>query len=138
MAVVWITPLYAGLSGLLLILLSFTVTRQRRNKNIGLGDAGDPQLARAIRVHANFVEYAPLALILLLFVELANYPTLVCHSLGLALFLGRCFHASGLSVSAGYSLGRFIGTILTWSMIAAASGLCLYAAITSGLASYMA
>ena len=135
MAVIWITPLYAGLCGLLLILLSFTVTRHRRNKQIGLGDAGDPQLARAIRVHANFVEYAPLALILLLFVELANYPGWLCHGLGLMLFLGRCFHAAGLSSSAGVSSGRRVGTLLTWGMIALSSGLCLHAALGSAASS---
>ena len=136
MAVVWITPLYAGLCGLLLIFLSFTVTRHRRNKHIGLGDAGDPQLGRAIRVHANFIEYAPLALILLLFVELANYPAWLCHGLGLALFLGRCFHAGGLSATGGASIGRTVGTLLTWGMIAAGSGLCLYSALGSGAAGF--
>ena len=60
-----VTPLYAALCGLLLILLSQRVIRQRHRYKVALGDAGEPQIRRAMRVQANFVEYVPMAIILL-------------------------------------------------------------------------
>lgn len=114
-----ITLLYAGLSGLLLLALSFQVVALRRRHGIGLGSGDQPALERAIRVHANFCEYVPLGLVLLLVLELtAALPTLVLHILGVMLVAGRVLHAQGLSGTAGVSKGRFVGTLLTWLMIA--------------------
>lgn len=113
-----ITLLYAGLSGLLLLALSFQVVGLRRKHRIGLGAGDQPALERAIRVHANFCEYVPLALLLLLVLELsAALPALILHALGVMLILGRVLHAVGLSASAGTSPGRFVGTLLSWLMI---------------------
>lgn len=117
-----VTLFYAGLSGLLLLALSFQVVALRRRHRVGLGTGDEPALERAVRVHANFCEYAPLALLLLLVLELsASLPPLVLHALGLMLIAGRILHAVGLSRSAGTSSGRFVGTLLTWVMILVAA-----------------
>lgn len=113
-----ITLFYAGLSGLILLGLSFQVVALRRRFQVGLGSGDQPELERAIRVHANFCEYTPMALIILLTLELSGaLPSAVVHVLGLALVLGRFLHAWGLSQTAGVSRGRFIGTLLTWTML---------------------
>lgn len=113
-----ITLLYAGLAGLLLLALSFQVVGLRRKHRIGLGSGDEPALERAVRVHANFCEYAPIALLLLLMLELSvALPAWLLHGLGLMLIVGRILHAQGLSRSAGTSKGRFVGTLLTWLMI---------------------
>lgn len=69
-----VTPLYAALLGLLLLGLSLVVVRLRRKHRVPTGDGGHADLARAIRVQANFVEYVPLTLLLLFMLEMSRQP----------------------------------------------------------------
>ena len=55
----------------------------------------------------------PLALLLLLVMELMLVPTLWLYVLGGAFTLGRVLHAIGLGGSAGTSFGRMAGMLLT-------------------------
>jgi uncharacterized membrane protein YecN with MAPEG domain len=128
----WVTPLYAGLLGLLLIGLASNVSRYRVVLKISFGDGGHPGLKRAIRAHANLIENAPLALILLLSVEVQGFSAPVVHVLGCTLVIGRILHAFGLSRYEGTSVGRAIGILLTWVMILVASVLALYSVIFAG------
>ena len=112
-----VTPLYAALCGLLLIVLALRVVRLRQRHQVGIGDGGHKDLSLAIRVHGNFVEYVPLALLLLFLLELTRQPVWALHLLGAALFLGRVFHAWGLSTSARASAGRVLGITLTFAVI---------------------
>jgi uncharacterized membrane protein YecN with MAPEG domain len=115
------TGLYAGLCGLLFIWLSWKVIVERRRSKVGLGDGGDADLQRAIRVHANFIEYTPFALLLLLLAEMTAANALLVHGFGIALVLARVLHAQGLGSTAGYSRGRYFGTLGTWLIIAGLS-----------------
>ena len=115
------TGLYAGLCGLWFIWLSWKVIVERRRSKVGLGDGGDPDLQRAIRVHANFVEYTPLALVLLALIDVMGADDLLVHGFGAALVLARVLHAQGLGSNAGYSRGRYFGTLGTWLVIAGLS-----------------
>ena len=108
-----ITGLYAGLLGILLIVLSFLVGRQRGKHKVSLGHGGIETLERAIRVHANFTEYVPLALLLLLAAELNHGSARMLHAYGIALVVGRIIHALGLSKTIAEGLGRGIGTTVT-------------------------
>ncbi|MFN4275839.1 MAG: MAPEG family protein [Ferrovibrio sp.] len=113
-----VTPLYAALCAILLIALSLRVARLRGSLKVALGDGGERALQKAIRVQGNFIEYVPMALLLLFLLELSRQaPLWALHALGAGLLLGRILHAIGLSSSAGLSFGRFVGTILTFSMI---------------------
>ncbi|KZZ75338.1 hypothetical protein A3765_25045, partial [Oleiphilus sp. HI0130] len=71
----------------------------------------------AIRAHANALENVPLALLLLLMLELNHLNPILTNILGSMLVLGRVMHAWGLSRVDGLSTGRFYGTILTWLSI---------------------
>lgn len=113
-----VTALYAGLLGLMLIALSVTVIRHRFRAQIGIGVGEDQALQRAVRVHANFIEYTPLFLILLLLAEVVSQQAVLIHALGAAFLIGRISHAFGLSQSAGTSAPRFIGMVLTFLCIA--------------------
>ena len=113
-----IAALYGGLIGVLLILLALPVSYLRRELRTGLGDGGDPRLARAIRVHANAVEWAIPAILLLLLAELTRASPLLLHACGIAVVVGRVLHAIGLSRSGGGSFGRFVGSGLTWVALA--------------------
>lgn len=112
-----ITAFYAALIGLLLIFLSVKVIRQRLNKKIGIGDNGDSDIARAIRVQANLVEYAPIALLLLFFCENSGMDPRLVHTFGIVLVIARIAHATGLSKSAGTSKARVVGTLGTFLTI---------------------
>jgi len=45
----------------------------RRIAKISIGDGGDESFLRAIRMQANFSEYAPLTLVLLAFVDIQRF-----------------------------------------------------------------
>ena len=109
-----ITLLFASLHVLLMLALAMPVVLHRNTHKIGIGDGGDKRLARKIRVHGNFVEHAPFALLLLALLELCGLPVALTWGFGGALLLGRVLHALGLSRGGGYSFGRFWGTALTW------------------------
>ncbi len=128
-----ITLFYASLLGLVLLALSFQVVALRRRHSVGVGTGQNQALELAVRAHANFCEYVPLALVLLLVLEAtAALAGIVLHVLGLTLVVGRLLHGFfGLNRTAGTSRGRFIGTLLTWLMIAVASLLGVGMAIGS-------
>jgi len=113
-----IAALYGGLVGLLLLVVAAVVSRHRRALHVGLGDGGDPRLARAIRVHGNAVEWAVPAILLLLIAELTRASPLLLHACGIALIAGRVLHAIGLSRTSGASAGRLVGTALSWLALA--------------------
>ncbi|SEO67170.1 hypothetical protein SAMN02800692_1718 [Luteibacter sp. UNC138MFCol5.1] len=108
-----ITGLYAALLVLITLGLAVRVMLLRKRTSIGLGDGGDRTVACAVRSHGNAIEYIPLALILLLILELNQTMPLLLHVFGIALIVARLLHAFGLSRSPGISAGRAIGAALT-------------------------
>lgn len=120
-----VTSLYAGALGLVYVWLSYRVTVHRRRTKTGLGHGDDPALTASIRVHGNFAEYVPLALVLVGAAEIDGAPAWSIHALGGGLLLGRLLHAIGLSRSPNTSFGRFWGTALTFLVLAVAGGLLL-------------
>lgn len=124
-----ITPIYAALLAVLLIALSFRVIFVRRGERISLGDADNPALRARIRVQANFVEYTPLALILILLIELQGGDALVVHALGLMLLIGRIAHAVGVSKHPQVMPLRFWGMILTFASLAFGAVITLFLAL---------
>ena len=113
-----IMPPYAALLALLFVFLSVRTLLLRKKLQIAVGDAGDKSMIRAMRVHANFAEYTPLALVLALMLELAgDYPVLV-HVVCACLLVGRISHAYGVSqVKEDYRF-RVTGMYLTFASIA--------------------
>ena len=89
--------IYAALLALIYVLLSIRTLGLRRKLKIPIGDGGNKLMLRAIRVHANFGEYVPLGVILLMACEMLAAPTLLVHALGMTLLTGRLLHAFGLS-----------------------------------------
>ncbi len=112
-----ITALYASLLALVFLILSFNIIRLRFKLKVGVGDGGERMLTKAIRVHGNFSEYIPLALILLASYELSGANTVWLHILGATLLVGRILHAIGLSQSIGSSVPRFVGMISTFVVL---------------------
>ena len=121
------TPIYAGVLGLIYIYLSFRVVGRRKSLQLALGDGGDTELLRRLRVHGNFAEYVPLVLILTLMCELQGAPVLLVHALGLAFTIGRVSHAYGVSQPKEQLIFRMTGMILTFATltISAVTGIVL-------------
>ena len=91
-----ITSIYASLAVLLIVKLTLSVIKLRRKNRISVGDGGNEELQLAIRTHANAVEYIPIALLLILMLELNGAPNILIHVLGITLLIGRIIHAMGL------------------------------------------
>jgi uncharacterized membrane protein YecN with MAPEG domain len=127
-----ITGIYVALAVLLVLLLAGRVIWLRNARKVALGDGGLPELARAIRAHANAVEYLPLGLLALLVIELDQVRPDLLHGFGVALLLGRALHAWGLSRTSGRSFGRAIGIVLTWLTMLAMALLLLWRHIVLG------
>lgn len=121
--------LWAGLLGLLYLVLALLVVRERYRARVGLGDGGDPRLARAIRVHANFAEYTPIILVLLMLLAVSGWGSIYIHLLAAIYLAARVAHAAGLARSQDRSFGRAAGMAGTWGVLAAASVMAIATAL---------
>jgi len=92
-----ITIFYAALLALFYLYLSLRIIGIRKEVRASIGDGGSNKLNRAIRVHANFSEYVPLALLLLYFLETQSANAIVVHFLAALLLIARIVHAYGVS-----------------------------------------
>lgn len=115
------TPLWASLLTFLYLWLAAQVIRGRYRTKAALGSGGDAGLERAIRAHANFAEYVPLALILIALAELQGAGSWLVHLLGAVLLAGRTIHAFGISREAEVLAWRRNGMILTFTVLALAA-----------------
>jgi uncharacterized membrane protein YecN with MAPEG domain len=116
-----ITALYAGLLGLMWIAIAFQAGRLRGKTGISVGHGDNMELLVAMRRHANFVESAPLAVILIGTLELCGAPSLGIHLLGGGLVLFRAAHAIGFQADAAQSVARGIGAAGSTLVILVAS-----------------
>ncbi|ELY2860100.1 MAPEG family protein [Cronobacter sakazakii] len=90
-----VSALYAVLGALLLMKFSFDVVRLRMQYRVAYGDGGFSELQSAIRIHGNAVEYLPIGLLLLLFIEMNGAQNWMLHVCGLLLLVGRLMHYYG-------------------------------------------
>ena len=135
MAMPIITALYAGILGFLGLVLASRVVQHRQRHRIALGDRGNEDMQRAMRVFGNFTEYVPMILLLIGFGEMLGAHKWLTHGLGASLVAGRLFHAWGLSKTSGTSLGRLLGVVLTWLALLVASAMLIWLALAQmGLA----
>ncbi len=109
-----LTGFYASLLGLLYIGLAINIILLRKKFKVGINDGGNKDLAKAIRVHGNFAEYVPIALILLASYELNGASAMMLHVLGAALVVGRVLHVIGLTKTIGLSIQRQVGMLSTF------------------------
>lgn len=122
-----ITAFYLGLLSPMLAILIVRIVRLRWTLRVGIGDGGHPELQRAIRVHGNFVETVPLMILMLAMLEINRIlPAAGLHIFGGLIVAARLLHAWGLTRRSGASRGRFIGMVLTLSLILTGAGLCLW------------
>jgi uncharacterized membrane protein YecN with MAPEG domain len=118
-----ITALYAGILAIVLVALSVRVIRHRLTGQVSLGDGGGV-LSPVIRAHGNFIEYVPMALILIGLLESRGTAGWLLHLLGIVLVVARLAHPFGL-VMKPPNAARAIGITGTLLVILAAGVLLL-------------
>jgi len=115
------TALYASLLALLFVALGVRAVRTRQTLRISLGDANQPAMTRAMRAHANFAEYVPLALILMYLTERHTNSYAWVHVLGITLLVARLCHAWGFGREPEIFQLRPAGAGLTFLVILVAA-----------------
>jgi len=122
-----VIPIYAALLAFFYVYLSARTIGVRRKAKISIGDGGDDEMLRAMRMHANFAEYTPITLILLAFVDLQGGPIWLLHSLGVLFVLARLSHAYGINSVQAPGKFRVAGMVGTFTTIAVSAAWLLNA-----------
>lgn len=120
-----ITALYGALNAIFNILLALDVSGKRGRHGVSLGEGEHPALLVAIRAHANNAEFVPLALIVMLLIELCGGDRVLLHVYGGGLLVARVAHWFGMPRKAPNPF-RFSGVALTWLAIVGGAGYLLY------------
>jgi uncharacterized membrane protein YecN with MAPEG domain len=120
-----ITALYAGLLAPLFVWLCVRVIGARRASKVAVGDGGNPDLVRRMRVQANFAEYVPFALLLIALAESQGSPAWLLHGLGAVLLAARLAHGVGMSQPQENFALRGAGMAGTFTVLLGAAAACL-------------
>lgn len=126
-----ITGFYAAILAFLFIVLIFNVIAKRLTFKIGIGNGGNHMLEKAIRVHANFAEHVPFAVLLIALCEYGGITAVYLHVMGGLLVLSRVLHAVGMSKTSVRSIGRTVGVLGTACVIVMAAVLLILQYVTA-------
>jgi len=110
-----ITPFYIALLGILFLPFTLRVGLYRVKNNISIGDGQDDELIKRNRGQGNFIETVPLAVMLILLMELLGASSTWLHALGVLLVGGRILHYLGIT-GLGPFICRPIGMFATLSI----------------------
>ena len=128
-----ITLLYTGVLGLMMSVLSIRVPIRRGVLDAPVGDGGDEELAKRIRVFGNFIEYVPAILVAMLVLEASGASDIALHGFGSGLIGARIVHALMLrarsNLTAAEKAGRAVGAMGTWMVLTGAAGYALWLAL---------
>lgn len=126
-----VTGLFAAIFALAQIVLSLLIVKIRTRHKVSLGDGGVAELQAMIRVHGNFTETVPMALILMALAELSGAPFWAVYGMGLLMAASRMFHAYGILTPPGYGFCRKIGMTLTFIVYTLGGGMCVWLFLVS-------
>lgn len=115
-----ITPAYIAILGILFIIFTLRAGAYRVKTKISIGTGDDPEMVRRTRSQANFIESVPIALFVLVTMEVLGASDLWLHALCSLLVFGRVSHYLGLSELGPFIL-RPIGMFSTLASILMAS-----------------
>ncbi len=102
----------AAAATILNIWLGVRIGQLRGALKISIGDGGNEQMVRRMRAQANFIENAPLVLILIGAIELARPADTILMAIAAIFTVGRVLHGLGMD-GGSLALGRMIGTLTT-------------------------
>ncbi|MCC2981437.1 MAPEG family protein [Sphingomonas sp. IC4-52] len=119
-----VTLVIAAACAVINIWLAVRLVRGRLKGKVMVGDGGDPAMLSGMRAHANFVEYAPIVLILMALIELARGPQVALWIIGAVFVVARIAHPLGMGRSAPNPM-RAGGAMATWIVTLVLAGWAL-------------
>ncbi len=108
-----VTPIYAVLLTAFMLILSARVIMERRGNKFAYGNNDSNRVEAKIRAQANWAEYTPIALLLMLMAEIQGISAGWLHLTGMILLVGRVAHGYGMSFDPKNFRFRVYGMILT-------------------------
>ena len=111
-----LTAIYCSLLAIWLFVLSIRVIGLRGNPAfafIAQGKGDEELLNRAIRAQGNLIEYAPIMLFILFFLETLGASELAVRILGDGFLLGRLMHGTSMGFMRSNMPLRVGGTVFT-------------------------
>ena len=127
MVFVPVTLATAAAAVLVNIWLSWRISRLRQELKVSVGDGGQEPLLRRMRAQANFIEHAPLFLILLAALEMSGANRIALAIIAAIFILARIAHGIGMDGGEA-QIWRRIGMPLTGL---ASVGLALWALVSA-------
>lgn len=112
----------AAAAALINLWLALRIAPFRGAKGVQVGHGDNPRLEARMRAQANFIEYTPIVLILIVLIEFATGSPTWLWVVAAAYMIGRILHPFGMD---GWRPGRGAGIGLTMLTM---TGLGLYAA----------
>ena len=109
--------------------LAIWVIVQRVRLKVEWGDGGNPDMAQAVRAHANFSEHVPMALLAIGANEVAGASRPLVIGMAASLIAARAISAYGLTRSLGPSLARQAGASITLAVMIVAGVTALLHAV---------
>ncbi len=106
----------AAAAAVINIWLAIRCGKLRASEKIMHGDGGSAPLMRRMRAHSNFIEYTPIALILIAAIELTGKGGSWLAIVGAIYMAGRVLHAIGMD-SPDVSKPRMIGISSTFLVL---------------------
>lgn len=125
-----VTLALAAFCGLLLVGLALRVSALRMRHKVPFGDGGNTALMRAIRVHANTAEHAPIFLVMALAYELARGATVFLVVVAGLFVLARAGFAVAILGRSLHRL-RMATALLTYATQAVLAAALLVAALAT-------
>ena len=107
-----ITLTIAAAAALINMWLIIRCGQARTSEKVSVGDGGNEFVIRRMRAHANFIESAPIVLILIGALEATGGTSNWLWLVGIVYTLGRLAHALGMDGGA-LAKGRTVGTLIT-------------------------
>ena len=124
-----VIPIYAPLFAFMFVGLSVRTLVLRRRLGIPVGHGDHLLMHKAMRAHANFAEYVPLALLLIALMDAHIAGDFWVHVACLSLALGRLLHAYGISQVDEDMRLRVAGMALTFTALLIAAKQLLLSAV---------
>jgi len=116
-----ITSIHAAIINVLMAVLSTLTAMTCGKTHVALVDGGNPEMALAMRRFGNLSEYAAMAALMLLLMELVGIPPVWIHTYGIALVALRLLHPfilfNDMSAPMVKKLGRFVAGVGTAGLL---------------------